>query len=232
MDIIDFHSHILPNIDDGSRDVEESIQLLKMLSEQNVKTVIATPHFHANTTSLPQFLHNREMAYKKLLPLIDDSMPEIILGAEVKYYDGISHMDDLRELCVRDTDVLLLEMTNTRWSDYTVKELVDLACSNKVKVVLAHIERYFSHQSTRTWQRLLDSGIIMQVNATYLTSIFSRRRALSFLNSGVIHLIGSDCHNVDRRPPYLARAYEIIEKDLGYEKIDDLISFAYSLINR
>ena len=57
--IIDFHTHILPEIDDGSQSIKESIQLVKKLSEQGVKTIIATPHFHTEPDTLDLFIRKR-----------------------------------------------------------------------------------------------------------------------------------------------------------------------------
>lgn len=64
--MIDFHSHILPGIDDGSASVEESLKLLEMLAEQGVKTVVATPHFYPDRTSVSDFLRRRDAAYQRL----------------------------------------------------------------------------------------------------------------------------------------------------------------------
>ena len=65
--MVDFHSHVLPAVDDGSRDVAESIALLTDLAKQGVKTVVATPHFYANRHSVNRFLEKRQTAYEKLI---------------------------------------------------------------------------------------------------------------------------------------------------------------------
>ena len=65
--MIDWHSHILPGIDDGSRDVSESLALIEKLSEQGVDTVVATPHFYADDNSVDAFLEKRNKAYEAML---------------------------------------------------------------------------------------------------------------------------------------------------------------------
>ena len=81
--MIDFHSHILPAIDDGSKNVEESIVLLDMLKDQGIKTVVATPHFDVQRETPAAFIERRQESYEMLRPHLKKDPPEIILGAEV-----------------------------------------------------------------------------------------------------------------------------------------------------
>jgi len=222
--VIDWHSHILPGVDDGSRDVAESITMLQALSEQGVDTVIATPHFYANDEPVASFIQRRENAYRELQAHLPESAPEILLGAEVRYYPGISRLDGLRNLRIDNTKLLLLEMSFTKWTEYTVGELIELASGGDMIIILAHIERYLSMQSGKVWDRLYDSGILMQVNASFFEG-FSRRKALSLLENGGIHFIGSDCHNMTSRPPQMSKAFEAIEKKLGINFISQMNEF-------
>ena len=214
--MIDFHSHILPNIDDGSRSVEESAALLSMLWEQGVDLVCATPHFDPAFETPVAFLERREKAKERVLAhLTDVTRPRILLGAEVAYYAGISRMQALPSLRLEGSPLLLLEMPIGRWSEYTVKELKELSCYGGIRLLLAHVERYMLHQSPRVWEDLLDHGILMQVNASYFINFGSRQRALRQLKRGEIHALGSDCHNVTHRPPKVAQAIEVIRHRLG-----------------
>lgn len=228
--MIDWHSHILPGVDDGSRDVAESLSLLNELSAQGVQTVIATPHFFANDETVETFLERRRKALDKLRGEPTEDAPNILLGAEVKYYQGISRMADLRELCIEGTKMLLLEMPFSKWTEYTVRELVELAGSRNITVILAHIERYMSFQGTAVWNRLYESGLLMQVNASFFTGVFSRRRAMSLLLDGGIHFIGSDCHNMTSRPPRIGKAFEIIENKLGSEYLSQMNEYGRSVL--
>ena len=121
--MIDWHSHILPEMDDGSKNVEESLCLMKMLAEQGVDTVIATPHFYANDESVDSFLERRAVSYEKLQTQLSDSLPEVLLGAEVSYYPGISRMADLKRLKIEKTQLLLLEMPMSKWKEYSPDSL-------------------------------------------------------------------------------------------------------------
>ena len=222
--MIDFHSHILPAVDDGSASVEESIQLLETLAAQGVKTVIATPHFYANRHSVERFLTKRQTAYERLMGAWKEGLPEVALGAEVRYYEGISQMADLRSLCIQGTRLLLLEMPFAKWTEYVISEVVHLASSGKVTVVLAHIERYMAQQSAEVWNRLAENGVVMQASCECFTRFFVRGKAARLLKNRFIQVLGTDCHNLEKRPPNMGKALEYIEKKLGQTQLERLIA--------
>lgn len=230
--MIDFHAHILPRIDDGSQSVEESIELLRMLAKQDVTHVIATPHYDATRESPERFLERRQRSYETLkAALPEEGIPEICLGAEVMYFPGIGGIEALPSLCFEGTNLLLMEMPMATWGEYAVRELTNLACQGQVTLILAHVERYWQAQDPEVWDQLLNSGAIMQVNASYFTRFASRRRALGQLRDGEIHLLGSDCHSVKYRPPYYGDAVAIIRRKLGEEAVAHMDSFGKGLIN-
>ena len=213
--MIDFHSHILPKVDDGSASIEESIELLGMLSLQGVKTVCATPHFIASKTEAQAFFEKRQAALDLLKPGLSEKLPEIRLGAEVFYYNGISRMQELSRFCIEASRLLLVEMPFGLWSEYNIREILELSCSGEFQLVLAHIERYPAFQNRKTLERLLDSDILLQSNAGTFLNFKTRRRAIKLLAQDKIHFIGSDCHSVAVRPPKIAEAKAVIENKLG-----------------
>ncbi len=228
--MIDWHCHILPGMDDGSRDTDESFALLKMLSEQEIDTAIATPHFYANNESVHDFIERRQKAYKNLMCFVADEMPRILLGAEVRYYSGIGKLPELDRLCIEGSKLLLVEMPMEKWTEYTVRELIEISNARGVKLILAHIERYLPLQSREVWRGLYEAGIMMQVNASFFAEFATRRKALAALGKGEIHMIGSDCHSIKYRPPHLDRAYEIIRKKSGDEFVNHFVEYGYSLL--
>lgn len=226
--MIDWHTHILPGIDDGSRDVEQSLAMLAMLQEQGVHTVVATPHFRADDEPVDAFLERREAALETLDRRADAGI-RIVPGAEVRYYEGISRMDGLKKLCVRGSELLLLEMPFTRWTEYTLRELTELSGVGGMTVVLAHIERYLKLQSRAVWDRLYDCGLQMQVNAGFFTGFTTRRKAISMLKEGGIQFLGSDCHNTSTRSPNIGAAVEIIRKKLGDDFVFQMNEYGQSM---
>lgn len=211
----DFHSHILPKMDDGSRSEEESLAMLNALSEQGVSRVMATPHFYANDESVADFINRRQNSLESLMSLKPSEMPEILAGAEVRYYEGISRLSELKSLCIDGTRLLLLEMQERKWTEYTLRELADISSGGKVTLVLAHVERYIGFQRPDTFYRLLENGILMQMNASFVNGFFTKRKAIRMLRNNEVHFLGSDCHNMDTRPPDIGSAFKTIQNKLG-----------------
>lgn len=213
--MVDFHSHVLPQMDDGSRSLEESISLLRMLADQGVDLVAATPHFYADREPPERFLARRTEASEKLRSGMAPDLPNVRLGAEVAYFPGVSRIRELPSLLLEGTRLLLLEMPVGHWGQYVVREVLELSCSGAWTVVLAHIERYFSMQKADIWESLLENGVQMQVNASFFLSRRTCGKALRMLRNGRIHWIGSDCHNLTARPPQIGDASEVIRRKLG-----------------
>lgn len=230
--MIDWHSHILPGVDDGSHDVAESVAMLEMLGAQNIHTVVATPHFYANDGSVAGFLERRREAWELLRPRLPENAPQVVLGAEVRYYQGISRLENLRDLCIEGTKFLLLEMPMAHWPEYAVRELVEISGKDGIKLVLAHIERYWDLQKKSVWKSLYENGILMQVNASHFTGLLTRGRAISLLQEGGIHFVGSDCHNTTTRAPQLDKAYGMIRKKLGDEFVNQMNEYGFAVLGR
>lgn len=225
--MIDWHSHILPRMDDGSRSVEESLAMLEMMSGQGVSVVIATPHFYANADTLERFLKRRSTSLEALTSHLTGDHPRILCGAEVLYYPGIAKFKELSTLAIEGTGLLLLEMPSENWTEYTVNELIELSSTSGLTIVLAHIERYLPMQSIKVFERLRDNGILMQVNASFFKRFSSRRKALKLLDSGLIHFLGSDTHNLTDRAPNLGTAYQIIEAKFGNYYVVQMNGYGY-----
>ena len=220
----DFHSHILPGVDDGSKCLEESLEMLELLAAQGVKRVVATPHFYPNRYSVAEFLEKRNSAYKLIESHITSAHPQIVLGAEVKFYDGISRLENLDSLFIEKTEILLLEMPFERWSEYTVKQLINLSSSGICTVVIAHIDRYIQFQSKAVLDELFRSGVLFQINSEAFKCFFERQRMLKLLKEHRIHFIGTDCHNLTDRAPNMDVACSAISKKFGKQYLENFIN--------
>lgn len=227
--MIDWHTHILPGMDDGSRDVAESLSMMNMQALQGVDTVIATPHFYANDEMPDSFLERRKKSFELLKANWPDGSPEIRLGAEVRYYQGISRMADLKTLRIEGSKLLLLEMPMEVWTEYTVRELIEMSCGS-TRIILAHMERYFYMQKQAVRERIFDSDILMQMNAGFFAAFATRHRALSLLREGRIHFVGSDCHNTTTRPPQIGRAFDVIRKRLGDDYLSQMNEYGHTVL--
>ena len=222
--MVDFHTHILPGIDDGSPDTKTSLEMLKVLRKQGVDKIVATPHFYLAKDSSKNFFRSRERAVGKLLNEIEntDNIPQIVLGAEVLLYPEIGGLTDLDKFCISGTNYLLVEMPFFKWSSITYETLEKIRRAGIIPII-AHFERYFKYQKDKRMVfRLLDIGCMLQANASFFNNVLTRRKALGFLREEIIHFVGSDCHDLKKRRPNIGKAYEIIEKKHGQYSMDNL----------
>lgn len=227
--MIDLHSHILPGMDDGSANAKETAGLLRLLSQQGVTTVAATPHFYPHLQTLEDFLSCREAALARM-PVIDRA-PQLLLGAEVAFFSGIGSCEDIVPLQIGNTGFLLIEMPFSPWSARMADEICEISYQLKLTPVLAHIDRYRNKNQLSQYVKLLrESGVYFQCNADAFLSRWSRRWALKMLQQGYVDFLGSDCHNLDIRKPRLDEAAQIIEKKLGAEFLQNFHENAHRLL--
>ena len=218
----DFHSHILPGVDDGSRDVPQSLAMLQSLHQQGVEAVALTPHFYAKDQHPEQFLHMRARAWEALRTQLTPDLPARRLGAEVLYFRGISQSQSLSALCLEGTRLLLLEMPTGKWTPSEIDEVRELARSGVVTVLLAHIERYWFDQKRTVWETLLDDGVRFQVNTRSFCFRRLARPMLRLVANGAIFALGTDCHDTETRAPDIREARDLILRRLGQEAWDRL----------
>lgn len=226
--VIDFHSHILPGIDDGSKNLAMSLAMLRKMTEQEIDACIATPHFYGYRHSVESFLKHRTGAWEQLRTELTDGMPEIRLGAEVALYSKLPDLsdDELDALCIENTRVLLLEMPFAQWTGYDVELVAQLAIQRDYTVVLAHLDRFLDLQrDDGALENLLQMPLFVQINTQSLLTWKCRKKAVEFFREGKAHLLGSDCHNLKDRRPNLQEARNVLEKKLGgdiLQQIDEL----------
>lgn len=223
--LIDFHSHILPQADDGSTGVEMSVSMLEAEAAQHVSCVVATPHFYANHDDPKRFFQRRNRAEEQLRQALSghNFVPELYMGAEVAYFRGMSESDILPQLCIAGTNYLLVEMPMGSWHSHIYEELLQIHRRQGLVPILAHVDRYLPlFQPYRIMDALEELPAVIQVNADFFLRRTTARTALRLLREGRIHILGSDCHNLDSRPPNLEKAARVIQKHLGSDVLEKI----------
>ena len=224
--LVDVHSHILPGIDDGSPDVETSLKMIEALQSQGARAIVLTPHYYSDSISYEDFVARRDNALHLLEKSLPPGSPKLIPAAEVyitKYLLNNSNLDALK---IGNTNYALIEHPfSCDFSQGTYDRLLSLNYDYGIKPILAHIERYPAFMDDGD---LLDSyiemGCIAQVNiSSFVDSPRSLRKKLfKYLESGRIHLIGTDCHNLSSRKPDFETGVNAIIKKCGAEAVDVL----------
>lgn len=216
--LTDFHTHILPGVDDGSRNLEMSLSMLQMEAEQGVEAVVATPHFYARHDTPDRFLDRRRQAEEPLRAAMDHhgGLPALYVGAEVAYYRGMSESDVLQKLCIAGSNYILVEMPMASWEDTMYEELYQIHSRQGLIPIVAHIDRYLMpFQVGRMMRRLEELPVLVQANAEFFTNRRTEKTAMKLLRNEQIHLLGSDCHNLSDRKPNLGDAVQQIKRYAG-----------------
>lgn len=205
---------MLPGIDDGSKNTDMSLEMIRRSVDQGVQGIVFTPHFYADMNSPETFLKNRENSLEHLKARLGelDQVPVFCTGAEVHFFRGMSRFPDLDSLCFGKSNYILIEMPFRDWQPGFIDEIEEISQVVGFNVIIAHIERYFD-QDKRLVKRLLDNpDLLIQCNAEFFIEKQTNRKAMKFLKTGRIDLLASDSHNLDSRRPNIGEAIEIIGK--------------------
>ena len=172
MSVIDFHSHVLPRIDDGSHSSEESLGMLQISASQGIDVMAATSHFYATEDRISSFLNRRRWSEERLKERMnqeltkEERIPRLIMGAEVAFFTGISRAERLEELTYEGTDLLLLEMPFTKWNKSEIEEVRYISERRKLRVMLAHLERFLMIPGNKKRiYELMELPVYVQINA-------------------------------------------------------------------
>ncbi len=232
--LVETHCHILPGIDDGAPDVQTSLAMIKKLQEQGAKSIILTPHYYSDSISLDDFLAKRDKAFRILQSELPPDSPQLIPAAEVYISKYLFNYDNLDRLCIANSKYVLIEHPfSSPFSQEVYDRLLNLNYEYGIKPILAHIERYAALMEDQyLLDEYIDMGCLVQVNISSFTDSprSVRKKLFKYLESGRIHLIGSDCHNLKSRPPIYEKGVKEIIKKCGSGAIDVLESNANLLI--
>ncbi len=212
MKLIDFHCHILPRLDHGARSSQISLSQLGLMQTAGVDTVCATSHFYPQEMLPETFLEARAASFERLLEVVGDTpRPKIVLGAEVLICEGLDRMENLSELCLEGTNVMLLEMpfSPNAWSNRLFQTVADIA-DRGIKPVFAHVDRY----PPKLVERLFDMGFQAQLNADSLNRLIKPHYLLQWIEEGSIVALGSDLHGAadDAYKPYVKTCASLKER--------------------
>lgn len=232
--MIDFHSHILPEMDDGSKSVDESIQMLKTSFVMGIDTIVSTSHYYADCDTVESYLSRRKEKQQLLMRGLEgiSDVPLIVMGAEVAFFSGISREKEILRLCIENTKYMILEMPFSEWSSLNVNEIKGLITNRGITPILAHIERYlpFQHKNGKI-EELISLGVVLQTNGEAVIDSSYKRTILKMIANNEVHLLGSDCHNMSDRLPNLNQAFQTISKKLGNCAIRKIDSNGRRILN-
>ena len=241
--MVDFHTHVLPGIDDGAESPEVSLGMLLESADQGVDTLVFTPHFYADEQDLISFLNDRADAVYQLkdaLRLARKEKPEectrlagmrFFAGAEVYYFPSLSTCEEIRKLSFGKAKLLLVEPPVMRWTGSMIDEIENTGYNLGLTPVVAHLDRYMRMLGDFSLPELLEGrDILTQVNASFFTRPETVETARGMLAGGAIDIIGSDCHNTDSRPQNIGYAAGVLRERGLASALDELTEYSNSLL--
>lgn len=213
--IIDFHSHILPKMDDGASDLNESLKMLEAEETNGVDTVILTPHFYRDKESAESFLNRRFKSFVTLYNATREGCyPKLVLGAEVLFTPSLVELD-LKDFCLGDTDYMLLELPYQKLDHRMLMNIRRFINEADVNIIIAHIERYLKFTDEESIMEIMSMNVLSQVNCdSFLKRSLKRKKLLKWIDSGLVHFLGTDAHNTTNRPVNMKEAYSYIKSKL------------------
>lgn len=225
--MIDIHSHILPNIDDGSKDMDISIEMARLYIENGFHTVVATPHYVENSTMDNSYYKNIEILdnLKKELKLNGISL-DIYLGNEIYICDNLfKNLQNEKITTLNNTKYILVELPFMDLPKNCLSVIDKLITLDYIPI-LAHPERnVVICEDINVLYDLIVKGCLVQINIPSIEGKYGleiKEATENMLKYNMVHFIGTDAHSNLRRSPNVARGIEIIKNIVGEEKFVEL----------
>jgi protein-tyrosine phosphatase len=225
--LIDLHCHLLPGIDDGSKDLEMSLAMARMASSDGITTIACTPHI------LPGVYRNTGPAIRAAVAELRKSLSDagvpiaLVTGADVHVAPDLGVQ--LREgmaLTINDSRYFLLEPPHHLLPPRLEDLVFGLQTAGYVPI-LTHPERLsWIEDHYDLIERFAYNSVLMQITAGSLMGQFGRRPrywAERMLDEGLCHLLATDAHNIDRRVPRMSEAHALVAQRLGEEEAANLV---------
>jgi protein-tyrosine phosphatase len=215
--VIDLHSHILPGLDDGARDVEVSVEMARVAVAEGTRVIVGTPHVNHDYGVEPSFVRTEVLELGAVLA--EREVPlTVVPGAEVAL-SRLPELDEeaLAESCIARGPYLLVESPYSQAVPFLEEQLFRLRAQG-FRPMLAHPERcpLFQMDPERL-ARLVRQEVLCSVTAASMEGHFGRtvrRFTGEMFREGLVHDVASDAHDAHGRPPGLERGFHSLDEEL------------------
>lgn len=222
----DIHTHILPGVDDGAKEMDDACELLRLAWENGTGTVFLTPHYRGvfRKNKPEQLRQNFETLYQR----VKKELPEmkLYLGTEVHYeFDAPEKLEQNRILTMCDSRYVLLEFSSKTYRSQIQNGVSEILRYGYLPII-AHAERYdFLRKNMALVDELVSAGALIQLNADSVMGkqgFAVKRFCNALLKKRQAHFIASDAHDSVERPPLLRACWERVSKKYGTEYAEQL----------
>ena len=232
--MIDIHSHILPNIDDGSRSIEETFNLIKEAKNVGFDAIVSTSHYMEGyyETNVPEREVWVNAIYENLQAKNIDV--NLYLGNEIYMTENIIKLlEERKASTINDTSYVLFELP-LNIEPMNLYDVIYEMQQYKLVPILAHPERYtFVQKEPELVYDLVEKGLLMQANYGSIIGQYGKKAEMivrKFFEGNLIHLLGSDVHRQNTIYPKIPQALSEINALIGEKKLEELTTINPSLV--
>jgi len=223
--MIDFHSHILPGIDDGSKSYEETLEMLQEAHNVGFDKIISTSHYAVDCFEAPEYKR------KELVQTLneEENLPEIFLGSEIFLtYNVIDLLKEYKASTINGTNYILFELP-LKHQFINLKDVLSRLKENNYRLVLAHPERYHVIQKNFNYlYELKDMGVIFQANYGSILGMYgfsAKHTVKKMFKENLVSLLGTDSHKEKHIYLEIPKAISKISKIISKEILDNITTF-------
>lgn len=232
--MIDMHTHILPNIDDGSKSIEETFNLIREAKEVGFEAIVSTSHY------IEDYYETNVAERRVWLSAISEKLKEanintsLYIGNEIYISDNIiGLLEEGKAATINDTSYVLFEMPLNA-KPLNLYDVVYEMLQYKLVPILAHPERYsFIQDDPEIVYDLIQKGVLMQANYASIIGTYGQKAQIlvkKFLESDMVHFLGSDVHRQNTIYPKIPNILVELENIIGKEKLYELTTQNPSLV--
>lgn len=218
---IDMHCHILPGVDDGAKDINETKEMLRIAYEEGIRCMIATPHHHPRRgKESPKVLRRQAKLVREAAHEIDEHF-RIYLGTEIFFGQDVpDKLENGEILSMNNRDYVLVELSPSDTYAYIRQSLQQMQMAG-YEVILAHVERYNCIvKEIELAEQLWEMGVRLQVNADSITGENGRelkKFVKGLMDRDLVFCVGTDAHSCRHRAPRMKKAAAYVKKKYGDE---------------
>jgi protein-tyrosine phosphatase len=220
--MIDIHTHILPNVDDGSKDLETSILMIEREIEQGVTDIVLTPHVQSTVTKANTAKRKKQFELLKAEVSKRSLNINLHLGAEIMYH---SHIEtDFSKYQFGKNKYVLIEFSTK--AESPIEEVCFDVMAMGYQVIVAHVERY-NYLKIEDIISIKQTGALIQTNASAILNIdklANKKTVKKLIKEDLIDIIATDTHNIEKRPPNLLEARKVLKKHYDEDKLNLLFN--------
>ncbi|WP_223592345.1 tyrosine-protein phosphatase [Neobacillus bataviensis] len=221
--MIDLHCHILPGVDDGAKDLLESISMARKAVEQGIHTIVATPH-HLNN----RYENNKQQIIARVEELNQALVLEkidlnVLPGQETRIYgEMVEGYEGGEILPIDNTQYVLVEFSSSHVPRYAEKLFYDLQMKGLIPVIVHPERNQQIIEQPDILYRFVEKGALTQVTAASVCGDFGKKIknfSLQLIEANLTHLIASDAHNTSGRTFKMREAFDTIQTKYGNEMV-------------